>query len=214
MKVGTSMVYYLILFIVTLIFSIIAAALEIPTLVTFIIIFVVIFPSIFFMKFYPLLWMKDIGKLEKYLQKNLKDPLTNLHYALANQLDDQVDEATDQLLQKYRNQKRRALFQTISALYKNDLEAAEKYAELIEPKQYYYYYAVALATEKGNKEEAYHLLENVTIPWMQAALKCELERKAGNLEEAERFAMQAFEKTRGVQRYILYKEYERYGFIN
>lgn len=212
MNGGLRMQYAILLFIAFII-SFIAAWLEIHMMVTIVVIFLLTFSSLIFTKFYPILWTKNTEKTERFMKKNLKDPMIHLYYGLANGLDDEVEVAMGKILRKYKDKTKQALFKTIDALYKKNLETAEANVEYIRPLPYQHYYRVAIAIENNELTMASELIEKVEIEWMKDALQCELKQKQGKRMEAVEFAQRALEKTRGLQKYLLVKEYEKAGLI-
>lgn len=204
---------YAILIFIAFMISILAAWLEIHFMITLAVIFFITFSSLLFTKFNPILWTKSTEKTERYIKRNLKDPMIRLYYGLANELDDQIEIAMEKILRKYKDKTKQALFKTIDALYKKDLETAEAHVANIRPLPYQQYYRVVIALEYDDLATATELLEKVEIAWMKDALQCELERKQGNRNEAVLFAERALEKTRGLQKYLLVKEYQKERLI-
>lgn len=71
------------------------------------------------------------------------------------------------------------------------------------------YYETALLLEEGKSVQAREHLESIKKQWMRSALLAEIELKAGNSETAIKYVREAVDASRDVQRYVLYKEYER-----
>lgn len=165
------------------------------------------------MKLYPILWTRDVRKTEHYLQKNRKDPMLQFYYALANQVDDQVEEELNRLITKYKDRRKQALFQTIYALHKQDVEMAKIHVMNIQPSTYQTYYLAAIALEEGKFDEAVEYAKRIPTKWMKDTIQCELARKQGEMKRACQFAEQAIEQTRGLQRYTLVKQFERDGLL-
>lgn len=148
-------------------------------------------------------------KLESYLVKRRKNPLFKLYFGMGNRIDGDVKEATEALLQKYKQPARQAMFKTLYAMYEDDILRAKKDIEDIGPPQYKSYYQAIVAMEEGKLEEAVELREKVKTEWMKHALAAGIAKKAGNHEEYIAEIQKAYEKTRGMQRYVLYKQFEK-----
>lgn len=71
------------------------------------------------------------------------------------------------------------------------------------------YYEAVLLLEEGKGAQAREHLESIRKQWMRSALLTEIELQAGNSETAITHAREAVSASRGVQRYVLHKEYER-----
>lgn len=157
---------------------------------------------------YPVYLEKNVNRIEAFIEKRRKNPLYKLYYGMGNRIDKDVKEATEMLLQKYKQPARQAIFKTLLALYEDDILRAKRDIEDIHPPQYKYYYQTIVAIEEGNMERATELKELVKTEWMKHALAAGIANKAGNHKEYLAEIQKAFEKTRGLQRYVIYKQYE------
>jgi hypothetical protein len=168
---------------------------------------------IFLFMMYPILRMTlfetNIEKIEKFILKNKKDPNFYIIYALANELDDEVDHLTDKLVKKSALSSRRATYQVIRDIYFKDFSAAKLQLKEIKSLQFKYYYEALIALEEENYSEANQLIEKITTAWMKDALLAEREKKQNNLTKAKEYAGKAKQKTKGLQHYLLHKTYER-----
>ncbi|MEH7224633.1 hypothetical protein V7112_12565 [Bacillus sp. JJ1566] len=158
---------------------------------------------------YPIYWEKNVEKIEAYLKKRRKNPAFKLYYGMGNQIDQDVKEATEALLEKYKHPAKQALFKTLYALYEDDILRVKKDIEDIHPPQYKAYYQAIVAVEEGKLEKAAELCDQVKSEWMKHALAAGIAKKKGNHEEYVAEIGKAFEKTRGMQRYVIYKQYEK-----
>lgn len=167
---------------------------------------------------YPLLriafFETDIEKIERFLLKNKKKPSFYIIYALANKLDDQVDQTTEKLLQTTKNKARQAAYKVVHALYFEDIFTAKREVKNIASAQYKSYYQAIIALEESDMEAADRLIEEVSSQWMKYALLAEFEKKKNNIEEAKNYASKALNETKGLQYYSLYKTYEREFQLN
>lgn len=157
---------------------------------------------------YPIYWEKDVRKIESFLKKRRKNPAFKLYYGMGNRIDQDVKEATEELLRKYKHPAKQALFKTLQALYEDDILRVKKDIEDIHPPQYKAYYQAIVAVEEGKLEEAAELGEQVKSEWMKHALAAGIAKKTGNHGEYVAEIQKAYEKTRGMQRYVIYKQYE------
>ncbi|KEZ50579.1 hypothetical protein AZ46_0207900 [Metabacillus indicus LMG 22858] len=158
----------------------------------------------------PVLFSKDIRKSESYILKHQSNPMYQFYYAVANNLDDEAEEAMGKFQSKYKNSERRALIQTTYALYKQEPSEAKKYLHLIKSPAYRTYYEGLIAAESRKFKEARDHAERLQEGWMKNSILAEMAEKQGKKSEAKERAAMAFEQTRGLQRYILYKNFEAY----
>ncbi|THE09791.1 hypothetical protein E1I69_21070 [Bacillus timonensis] len=200
---------FVVLFGVAFVLGIIMAFLDVSEPLGLIISMIVIVGFSTYLFIYPIFWEKNVRKIESYLEKRRKNPLYKLYYGMGNRIDQDVKEATEELVQKYKQPARQALFKTLHALYEDDILRVKKDIEEIHPPQYKAYYQAIVAVEEGKLEQAAALGEQVKSEWMKHALAAGIAKKAGNHEVYVAEIQKAFEKTRGMQRYVLYKQFER-----
>lgn len=162
---------------------------------------------------YPLLKVifleTNIDKIEKFLLENKKNPNFYMIYALANELDDDVREITEDLLQKHKQKSRQALYKVIEALYFKNILMAKSEVEHISSQTYRLYYQALILLEEGKLSDANEVIDKLPTKWMKNALLAERERKLDHLQEAKDCAKQALLQTKGLQRYLLHKTYKR-----
>ncbi len=151
----------------------------------------------------------NIAKIEKFLLNNKRNPNFYITYALANELDEDIDHYTDQLLKKTKQPSRQAIYKIIRALHFKDLSEAKQEIEHVVEPDYKQYYQALIYLEENNITEADHWIEKVSKGWMKHALLAEREKKQGNFEEAIAHATKAKQQTKGIQHYLLHKTYER-----
>ncbi len=196
---------YLIVFII----SVVMAFLKMNFYIALSIIVMIAFFGLIFPLLNAVLWETDVKKIEKFLKNKKKNPYYNLIYALANNLDNEVEEATNILLKKYQQKHRQALFKTIYALYKKEISIVKQEIEHIKPVNYRQYYQAIILIEEENFSDAKQLINQISIPWMKSALLSDIENKLRNNEKAMCFAKEALKQAKGLQKYILYKTYQR-----
>lgn len=197
------------IYLIVILVSFVMASLQINFFIVLTTILLIVFFGLTFPQLKMAFWETDLNKIEKFLINNKKNPNYQLFYALANNLDEEVEDAIEKLLSKYKNKHKQALFKVIYAFYKKEIVTAKQEIEYIKPANYMRYYKSTLLLEEGNLNEAKQLIEEISIPWMKYALLSELENKLNNPEEAIRLAKMALDQVKGLQKYILYKTYQR-----
>jgi hypothetical protein len=70
------------------------------------------------------------------------------------------------------------------------------------------YYDALIFIEKGNLNRAREISFKMKTLWKKNTILAEINLKEGNKEEARKFAIEAMLKSRGVQRYLIYKNFE------
>lgn len=159
--------------------------------------------------YYPMFAEKRVDRLEKFLLKQKRIPAIYINYVLANRLDEEAEVLMEQLLRKYKRPAVQAQFVAAYGAYRNDTDAVRKAVPLIRMQDYRAYYEAFLFIEDGRADQARTMIESIKKPSMRFALLAELDRKEWRHESAVMHAREAFRASRGVQRYVLYKEYER-----
>ncbi|MNH98035.1 hypothetical protein D3C73_507480 [compost metagenome] len=206
MKLGLPFVCVLLLAILGGIFM---SIWEVNPILVVIILFIISFVGLALPTLYTLLWDTNVERMERFLIRNKKKPTYGLIYASANELDEDVRHCIHSLLHKHPQPHKQALYKTIYALYKKDILTAKKDVEFIKPLVYQQYYTAAVWIEEGRLEETRQLIETISTPWMKSAILSEIEIKSDHPDQARQWAKQAFEQAKGLQRYTLYKSYQR-----
>lgn len=137
------------------------------------------------------------------------NPALYIQYVLANRLEDEAGTVMEQLMSKHKRVAVQATYKAAYGWYRKDMAAIQEAVPYIRYPDYRAYYEAALLLEEGKSTQAREHLKSIRKPWMRSAVLAGIERKAGNSELAVRYAREAVEASRGVQRYVLYKEYER-----
>ena len=162
---------------------------------------------------YPLLHVTlletNIDRIEKFLLRNKNNPNFSMIYALANEHDEEVKEITQKLIQKYKARSRQALYKISEAIYFKNLSVAKTEIEYITSPLYRSYYQALISLEDGELDCANREIDKITNQWMKNALLAEREKKQGNIVQARQYAEIAKQKSKGLQRYLLHKTYER-----
>ncbi|WP_407271026.1 hypothetical protein [Radiobacillus sp. PE A8.2] len=159
--------------------------------------------------FHPILITKNVEKTENYLMNNKKNPVYHLYYAISNKLDNEVEDAMARALAKYKRPNKVAIFQVIYSMYHDDLDKAKQYVEFIPQKNYQLYYYASILIEENNLDDATIAAKELRASeWMKSIILGEIELKQENQNEAKQYIQKAFDKTRGMQRYSIYKHYQ------
>ncbi|OHR63603.1 hypothetical protein HMPREF3291_16205 [Bacillus sp. HMSC76G11] len=158
----------------------------------------------------PILFSKDVHKSEKFILKHQKNPMYQFYYAIANNLDDEAEAALAKFNAKYKNSHRQALINTSFALYRKDVSEAKKHVVSIKPPVYRTYYEALIAAQSRQYDAAKRLAEQLPKGWMKESVLAEISQKQGNRASAKQHAESAYEQTRGLQRYLIYKNNETY----
>ncbi|WP_053372851.1 hypothetical protein [Paenibacillus sp. FJAT-27812] len=155
------------------------------------------------------LFETNIARLEKYLSKQRKKSHMYLYYAIANRRDEEIEHLFQHMLSKYKQPQRQALYKVMYDLYHKDAASMKKQLPHIHSEKYRNYYEAFVHLEEGNLELARATAAKAAKPWMRDALLYELEMRAGNRHKAAALARQSLDSCKGIQRYIMYKNYER-----
>ncbi|WP_139331992.1 hypothetical protein [Paenibacillus amylolyticus] len=173
--------------------------------------FVLIAALIMFMLrfYYPLSLEKRIDRVEIFLRRQQNTPGIYINYVLANRLDDEAELVMEQIMQKYKWKSTQASFKAAYGLYRKDMFAIRQAVPHIGLSDYRTYYETILLLEDGRSDEARERLQSIKKKWMRSTLLAYIELKAENRDTAIQHAHEALNSSRGVDRYVLYKEYEK-----
>lgn len=195
---------FLFVFIVNISLSMLGLSTNYSIISSFIIVFL-----FFGLPLYTPLLETDLDRLEKFLIAQRKNPAFYILYASSNRQDEEVERLMPQLLLKYKQRHRQALYMAFHGAYRKDVSSVKNQIVHIRPMDYQHYYAAFVHLEEGNIELARSSAARVSKPWMKNALLSEIEEKTGNQLEAASYAKKALLSSRGLQRYVLHKHYER-----
>ncbi|WP_088043681.1 hypothetical protein [Bacillus sp. EAC] len=158
--------------------------------------------------YFPLFISVNVSKIEKFLLKNKQNPLYFFVYSTANNLNSEAEESYIKILIKYKNSSRQAIYKTAYAIYKKDTFGANANVHLIKQKEYRQYYQALIAILEGDMSKARLVADKINSIWMRETILAETYEKEGDIDKATEYAISALVKTRGVQRYSLYKNFE------
>lgn len=159
--------------------------------------------------YYPLSLEKRIDRVEIFLRKQQNTPGIYINYVLANRLDDEAELVMEQITQKYKRKSTQASFNAAYGLHLKNMFAIRQAVPHIGLSDYRTYYETILLLEDGKSEDARERLQCIKKQWMRSTLLAGIELKAENRDTAIQHAHEALNSSRGVNRYVLYKEYER-----
>ncbi|MEK3902979.1 hypothetical protein [Paenibacillus sp. FSL R7-0179] len=159
--------------------------------------------------YYPAVLDKRVDHVESFLRSQKNNPALYIQYVLANRLEDEAATVMEKLMSKHKQVAVQATYKAAYGWYRKDMAAVQEAVPHIRHADYRAYYEAALLLEGGESAKAREHLSSIRKPWMRSVVLAEIERKAGNNELAVKYAREAVEASRGVQRYALYKEYER-----
>lgn len=158
---------------------------------------------------YPLALEKRVDRVESFLRSRKNTPGLYINYVFANRLEDEARTIMAQLMSKYKQAAAQASYKAAYGVYRKDMTAVQEAVPYIRYSDYRAYYETILLSEDGESVQARKHLESIKKPWMRSALLAQIELKAGCIETAVKHAREALNSSRGVQHYVLYKEYER-----
>lgn len=150
-----------------------------------------------------------IERLEKFLLRQRKKPEMYIIYAMANNREEEAADMMSRLLVKYTQPHRQAQYKAAYCIYRKDAAAVKKELVHLKSSDQRHYYEAFVHTEEGNLELARDTAAKLSTPWMKSSMLSEIEKKAGNQHEAIAHGKQALHSSKGLQRYILYKTFER-----
>ncbi|WP_340398263.1 hypothetical protein [Paenibacillus sp. FSL H8-0079] len=159
--------------------------------------------------YYPLSLEKRIDRVEIFLRKQQNTPGIYISYVLANNLDDEAELVMEQIMQKYKWKSTQASFKAAYGLYRKDMFAIRQAVKQMGLSDFRTYYETILLLEDWKIDEARERLQSIKKQWMRSTLLAGIELKAENRDTAIQHAHEALNSSRGINRYVLYKEYER-----
>lgn len=163
-----------------------------------------------FVEFYPLVLSRDINRIEKYLVKKKhgkrRQPLL-FFYAVANQMDNEVEEVYHKLISKTKNPHKKSAFNTVYALYKNDLEMAKNNVQLLKQETYRVYYKALILIEENELNEAKNLGSQIKSESLKDIIQAEIFLKENNMEKVKEHYEKALRSSKGLGYYSVYKRY-------
>ncbi|MBE4906862.1 hypothetical protein IMZ08_02165 [Bacillus luteolus] len=199
----------LIPFALALVLTIILQTLNINEVAIYIIVFITIFAVLYVPMFYISFFSTNIEAIDRFLAERKKHPQYGLYYGLANDDRQLVEASMEKVLKRYKQPAAQAMFNVIFALYNKDTNEARKYIDNIKQPEYKKYYEAGIAIEEKDYEEAQRISTALQKDWMREAVLAEVHKGKGNLKEAKVHARNALVGSKGLQRYMFHKIYNR-----
>jgi hypothetical protein len=189
--------------------SIIGTVLNFPEpLVSFLVIIVIVYFLVF--PVFQINWGKgDVKKIEQLLLKNKKNPFYRFYFGVANGIEKDVDESIKKINQGFHLPSVKNQHQLIHAYFHQRPEEMEKLINGMRKSAFTLYYQAALSILINDLEGARSYIEQNPKMWMREALTTEILIKENRKEEALIHARKALLKTKGIQRYVLIRNWER-----
>jgi hypothetical protein len=159
---------------------------------------------------YPMAWETRMDRVEAFLRKNHHTPYIYIYYVTANRLDDEVEITMEKLRNQTTKKSRQAIYQAAYGVYCKNITAVRQAVLKMRRSDYRTYYETFLLVEEEKSEQAREHLKSIRRQWMRSALLAEIERQLNRRDQAIQHAKEALNASKGVERYMLTKEYERY----
>lgn len=160
--------------------------------------------------FYPLGWETRMDRVEAFLRRQENNPRLYIYYVLANRLDDELERTIERIRNEDTNKRTQAVYNAAYGIYHNDLVAVRTAVHNMRRSDYRTYYETYLLMEEGRSDQAREHLKSISKLWMRFTLLAAIELKSGHREIAIQQAQEAMRAVRGVHRYMIFKESERY----
>ncbi|MCA1319196.1 hypothetical protein LC085_04655 [Bacillus tianshenii] len=150
---------------------------------------------------------KDVEKMEKYLIKKKHEPYYGFILELAN---GNLPEAKKQLedLEKKWKGKKTAIFRAQYYLRVGNIVRAKEEAELIEQPDMKNYVLAAIAAMEKDDAKVEALKPALKKEWMRHVIETERAINKKNLSVAKEKKEKALASTKGLQYFMIFKEYE------
>jgi NOL1/NOP2/fmu family ribosome biogenesis protein len=190
-----------------IVLGVIAALVDIPFWILIVVILLITAAVSYLPIMMNLYITDDMKKVERFLEARLNQPIFHFYYALANEVDFQVEKALRDVREKYKKAHYYMIYSVTYAAYKGKLvEERDLIAQIKQPALRLYYEGL-LAIEEEELERASQLASEQKKPWMKEAILAEVAVNRGNHELAIQHQQEAIRLTHGLQRYLLVKKY-------
>jgi hypothetical protein len=150
---------------------------------------------------------RDIGKMEKYLQKKKHEPYYGFILELANGNLPQAKNQLEDLEKKWKG-KKTAIFRAQYYLRVGNIVKAKEEAELIDQQDMKNYVHAAIAAMEKDEAKVDELKGTFKKDWMRHVIETERAKSKKNYALAKENKEQALASTKGLQYFMIYKEYE------
>lgn len=200
---------YLYLFLVVVVVASIGGFFEIPfppilLLIILIAVIFLLFPT------WRIFWgISDAKKIEQILLKNKRNPFYRFYYGLANGNETDVDESVKKINLGFHPRSVKKQYQLIAACFHEQPDEMEKLLKSMKNSVFTLYYQASQSILTNDFEGARRFIDQNPKLWMREALTAELLAKENQKEEAIAHARLALSKTKGLQRFLLLRNWER-----
>jgi hypothetical protein len=151
---------------------------------------------------------KDVEKIEKYLVKKRNEPYYGFILELANGNLTGAKKELEDLEKKWKG-KKTAVFRSQYYLRVGNLQQAKEEVKLIDQDEIKTYILAAVAVEEKDTKKAEELKQQLRKEWMKLAIETELAIHQKNFTLANEKKKQALASTKGLQYFMLYKEFQK-----
>ncbi|KMJ58317.1 hypothetical protein AB685_10435 [Bacillus sp. LL01] len=150
---------------------------------------------------------KDVEKIEKYLEKKRREPYYGFILELANGNLPGAKKELEELERKWKGKKTAVFWAQYYLRVGNYAQAKEKVARIDQAEIKTYVLAGIAAGEKDYKK-AEELKNQLKKDWMKYAIETEIALNRKNYTLAKEKKEQALESTKGLQYYMISKEFQ------
>lgn len=203
----------LFVYVVAIILGVVLAIFDVPFMISIVAIFIVILFGSLVPLLNALIWTKDIRVTERFLRKKQKNALFRFYLAIAEKNNQEVESSLDEVLKKHKQPGQQAVYQTIYALSQNNLLTAKEHIPFIQPPEYQTYYQAYILIEENQLNEAEELAKTISNLGMHYTILAEIENKRENTELAKSYVKKALEHSRGLNKFTVYKAFERENLV-
>lgn len=156
---------------------------------------------------YAAYFSKNLTKLTKYVEKNKKNPVYKYTDLMREGTDEQLIEAINLILKKYKQPKIQAIYGANAAILQKDFEAARCKVKPVANTELGQYTMALIEAMTGKREEAmkFHLKKD----WMNASIEANLAYTEQDYETFNRQADRAIDEAAGMQYYSNYYVFKR-----
>ncbi|CAG9620617.1 hypothetical protein [Sutcliffiella rhizosphaerae] len=174
----------------------------------FVVILILAFAALSYRDVRYMFLSKDIDKIERYLEKKRHEPYYGFILELANGNLSLAKNELDELERKWKG-KKTAVFWAQYYLKAKNLSKAKEKLEQIEQVDIRTYIQAGIAVEEKNFKVAEEFKSLLSKDWMKLAIELEMALGRKNYSLAKEKKEQALAVTKGLQYYMLYREFEQ-----
>lgn len=151
---------------------------------------------------------KDVDKIEKYLKKKSHEPYYGFILELANGNLPEANRQLEELDRKWKG-KKTAIFRAQYYLRMKNLAKAKEEVAFIDQVEIRNYVRATIAVEEKDTRTVEELKPMLRKDWMKLVIETEQALKRKNYVLAKEKKEEALASTKGLQYFMIYKEYEK-----